>query len=657
MKILVVDDNVTVRRMIRMELEAGGYEIFEAINGTMALEMIKEIEPHLITMDIYMPDMDGFEVVDIIRKQIEPKLLRGNKRPIIYVSVSDDMELRQKGFAVGGSDFVLKPFLKGELLTLVNNMLQPEARYNGLTVLIAEDSGLVGMILQNIMQSEGLNTIMAVNGEEAYDLYKIHKHDINLVLMDYLMPKMKGDELCRRIRQEPGRKDIPIIILSATSEQQNVLELFKAGASDYVFKPFSKEELLARVKVHLNGELLNRKLMGHVNELKQLNKLKDDFLSITSHDLRSPLNGILGMTELLRLSEGLDKQQQEYLGYVSKSGQFLLELINDILDLGRIQSENHNLETKLIDIDEVIRSSTQMISHMAKPKGIDIKIENRCKMTPLIMGDRQSLNRIFNNLLSNAIKFTQKNGHIKGIIKTDTNNNITVSIQDDGIGISPAVIPTLFDKFSKVSRPGTAGEKSTGLGLPITKELVELHQATIEVSSEEGKGSCFKVSFPSAHISEIIDDEPDHVERKTSIQSRAQKVRILLVDDQPSYILPTIMLLGKSGYNIATALSGKEALELYTGTLQQETQEEMFDLILMDLNMPVMDGFEATTEIRAFEKRYAIRPIPIVALTANVSEDAKMKCRQVGMNGYLTKPFRIDQCDKLIHRFVFVGKD
>jgi CheY-like chemotaxis protein len=648
MKILVVDDSAMIRRILRQELEEAGFEVFEAVDGKDALEKAAALNPYLITMDVDMPRMNGYDVVYKIRTELK-LTIPGTERavPIVMVTANDTLEGRRKGFQVGAGEFVIKPFLKGEVASVVNNLLLPDTTLQGMTALIVEDSDLARSILVNVLTGQGIIILQATNGVEAVEMLKNRDHQIDIVLTDYMMPEMDGDELCRRIRFDLGRKNLPIIFLTALSESASMLKIFKAGASDYLVKPFAKEELLARVRVHLESQRLNNKLTEQVIELKRLSKLKDDILSITSHDLRSPITGILGFTDLLMSDDQLTEQHLEYLAHVKDSADFLLTLIADILELGRAQSIDNDLVFHHLSLLELIGSSINTVNHMAGPKEISIQVENEYKSDPLISADKNAMIRIINNLLSNAIKFTPNKGQVIVKIGQQKENLLDFSIIDNGIGIEEKMIPKLFDKYSKASRPGTAGEKSTGLGLSITKTMIEQHGGTISVSSQVGEGTTFLVRFP------LIADRRTPVKKKPvapSAISANKSVNILIVEDNQLNIKLVKTVLGKRGYEVTIAEDGKKAVDAYIISLQENKKQ--FDIIFMDLRMPVMDGFEATIQIREFEEKHQLSPIPIVAMTATTADDSwKEKAQELGLNGIVSKPMNIRDIEESIHRF------
>lgn len=499
MKILVVDDSRTFRKIARKELETAGYEIVEAADCKEALEKIISTPVNLVTLDVEMPCFDGFETCKKLRSAEFSRLIPWkieSALPIIFVTADDTLEARSKGFNAGAADFITKPFLPGELLSSINRILKPENRYKGLGALVADDSKPIRIIVSQALREMGMTVIEAANGKEAFDIFRDRMKEIDLIVTDYYMPEMDGRELCRKIRADLNHKGVPILFLSALSEREGILELFKAGATDYLIKPFVKEEFLARVKVHLHVRLLNRELHRRVQTLKKLSKLQDDFLTICSHDLRAPLTNIQGFADIL-LEENLDKEQSDqFLNVIKSSAQFLLSLINDLLELKRIQSDTEDMEMQPLVLCDAARASVNALQYMASVKNIDLELVDHTPEGAKISGDANSLLRIANNLLSNAIKFTPKDGWIKLTIEPHNNREIALSVIDSGMGIPEEKIPHLFEKFSRASQSGTEGEKGTGLGLSIVKQLVTKHGGTIEVSSRVGQGSTFKALFP-----------------------------------------------------------------------------------------------------------------------------------------------------------------
>jgi DNA-binding response OmpR family regulator/two-component sensor histidine kinase len=496
MKILVVDDSSTFRAIAKSELIKGGHEIIEAVNGQDALDKLALSPVDLITLDVEMPVLNGYEAfvklrsaefADIIGMLSEPP-------PVIFVTSRDSLEERRKGFDIGATDFITKPFLPGELLAAVDHVLRPENKFNGLTAIVADDSKTIRSMLSEILKKEGMNVIQVADGREAFETCRTKLKEIDLLITDFDMPNMTGLALCKKIRGELNHKGMAIIVMSGSADNADVLELFKAGATDYVKKPFPKEELLARINVHMNVRLLNRRLNRQLAQVKRLGKMRDNFLAICSHDIRGPLGTIKGFAQLLR-EQGLSHAEiAEFSNAIEASSDFLLFLVNELLDLEKMQS-NEDMEMQPLSLSEVIEASKLTIKHLSNIKDIKVDIEDKTDANLRVLGNQSAIIRIINNLLSNAIKFTPKNGNVQLILEP-VDGKVSLSVVDSGVGIPKDKIPQLFNKYSKASRLGTDGEKGTGLGLSIVKELVDMHGGSIDVASEEGKGTKFQILFP-----------------------------------------------------------------------------------------------------------------------------------------------------------------
>ncbi len=297
-QVLVVDDSAAMRMAIREELETGGYDVSESANGLEALVSVcQDRAPDLITLDVEMPGMNGWDFCRKLRSPHYAARISGphNRRiPVIFVTGQNTMSERKKGFAVGAADFITKPFTTGELLEAVDRILKPVALSEGITALVAEDNVVARQIVADILIQEGLQVIEAKNGWEGYQLFSRHEDAIDVVITDLFMPEMNGDELSRKIRRELNRSDLPIICLTAMPDQSELLKVFKAGVSDYLVKPFAKEELLARITVHLERYRLSRQLKEKINDLKISNE-KIKKLSITD-----PLTGCYNRNHLSR---------------------------------------------------------------------------------------------------------------------------------------------------------------------------------------------------------------------------------------------------------------------------------------------------------------------------------------------------------------------
>ncbi len=379
-------------------------------------------------------------------------------------------------------------------------------------MLIVDDSAAIRSILSCELRSQGLKVLQAGDGLEAFAILQKRASEIDVVITDYLMPLCDGAELCRKIRLELGLKDLPVICLTGTDGRSNVIEMFKAGVSDYLTKPFSKDELNAGIGVHLKNKTLQDELRIRIVELKRTNKRKDDIVSICSHDLRTPMNGILGFTEVLLLDPHIGGENREFLEEIRKSGKLQLDIISDILELGRLESSTSKCEQIPISVSEIIQASTESLKHSANKKKVELKTESQWvhPEPPIIRGNPKDLMRIFNNLLGNALKFSHPESHVRIWIQGNPDSKVVISVIDQGIGIPAENLPLLFERNEKTRQTGTGGEPSFGYGMSIVKGLVEQNHGEIEVTSQQGKGTTIRITFPAAgDLTKTILKEPE----------------------------------------------------------------------------------------------------------------------------------------------------
>ena len=647
MKILVVDDSRMIRKTIRKELEDGGYEVTEAKNGLEGLaRLATPSPPDLVTLDIEMPKLNGFDTCRKLRGARYSRFCShcpDNRMPVIFVTGNDTMEDRKRGFQLGAADFICKPFPEGAILSAVDKVLKPAQLVQGMTALVVDDSGVARHIVTEYLRREGLTIVQAEDGMEALDILRQRAGKIDIVITDLVMPRMDGCQLARSIRGELNLPDLPVIFLTASADQSELLEVFKSGATDHLVKPFAKEELLARIRVHLERNHLYNNLRNMVHELTDLNQMKDNLLAVCSHDLRSPLNGILGFADLLLEKKYLESEDREGLTHIKSSGNVLLGLINDILDLSKAKAE---LKMDPIILSQVIQTGVNSLGQMAAGKSQAIRLQDQSEGA-VIMGNASGLGRVFNNLLSNASKFTPENGTIHLNIEPGPWGKVQVKVVDTGIGIPEDKIPYLFDQFTSTSQSGTSGEVGTGLGMSIVKEILEKHGIPIEVESDVGKGTCFTLTFPltdEAPIDKPVSTKPV-VSAPSGPAGEKKQLNILLAEDNPVNQKLAEKMLSKSGHKVTVAGNGKEAFLKYSDSPIK------IDLIFMDVQMPEMDGLESTRAIRDFEKEKDVPGVPIVAMTGQTMDGDREKCLETGMDDYILKPINKTLVLKMVEKW------
>ncbi len=536
-KILLVDDSSFIRWSLAADLKKLGYDPVEAESGPEALDRLNSVaDIRLVLLDVQMKGWSGFETLAQMRsaeKQAEFREMNNQWVPVVFVTAQDTEKDRLRGFELGATEFILKTEVRAALKSLTDKILRPSTEFHSLGVQVVDDSMIIRYLIKSCLRPFGVKVFEAEDGAEALEQLKAHQDEIDVVVTDLQMRTMNGDAYCRTIRKELKLTDLPIIFLSANEQAQKVLHIFQSGATDYIHKPFVREEMMARLEVHMRRQLLNAQLKANIAELKRLNQLKDKFLAVCSHDLRSPLSGMLGLTGIMKEDPDTTESQLEMLTHIGNAGEYLMNLINDILDLGRTQSDDSNMTLEPVNLPEIIRSCLVTLQHTAGPKQVGLTLDGPDGI--IINGNDNALRRIFNNLISNAIKFTPSGGRVSVEMKSAQNSCVEVTVRDTGIGIPKKMLPHLFDEYSKTSRKGTAGEVGTGLGMAITRRLVESHHGQIGVESVEGQGTTMKVSLPM--LEEQMPEESaappvEQEKEKTVDKTGAIKgLRVLVAED------------------------------------------------------------------------------------------------------------------------------
>lgn len=357
------------------------------------------------------------------------------------------------------------------------------------------------------------------------------------------------------------------------------------------------------------------------SEALQASKAKSEFLAVMSHEIRTPLNTVLGLIDVLKGSS-FNRQQSQALKQMESSAELLLVLISDILDLSKIESGHFMLDNQRANFKEIVHNSINHFQPQAQSKHLDIVVDIEESVPEFILIDPTRLSQVLFNLVGNAIKFTSR-GQITVAIRLK-GQALEINVQDTGIGIAQETLDTLFTAFKQADSSITRKFGGTGLGLAISKHLIELMGGSIHVESIPGKGSHFIVMLPVVEA-----PHSEQVTGKTANSDSKANHQILVVEDCKTNQMVIKLLLNKLGHNVTVAANGREALEML------ERQAGNFDLVFMDLSMPVMGGLETTTEAR---KRHI--DIPIIALTAHALESDKKACLDAGMNGFVTKPIR-----------------
>ena len=515
-------------------------------------------------------------------------------------------------------------------------------------ILLVEDSRTQALRTQLILERAGYQITLAANGKEG--LFKAAEEKPDLILLDTLMPQMGGFEACGRLKLDPKTANIPILILAAEDERANMPS---GGAVDLLLpKPFDPGQLVSKIQEMTNGHApsadnVQDELRSAKKQIEEAKKSRGDFLANMSHELRTPLHEIMGMTDLL-IGTDLTREQQGFINTTRTSSNALLSLITDVLEFSEIEAGQLGLEEKAFDLAEPLERTLEIASPYATDKGLALSTNIAAQLPKRVIGDANRVRQVLTNLVTNAIKFTE---HGVVLVRVDVEAlrgdevELHFRVKDTGVGIPEDRHEIIFEPFQQADATATRRFGGMGMGLALAKQLVNLMGGKIWVESQRGQGSTFHFT---AKFKRVSSETSAAVAAPQNMP--AQHLEILLAEDSPTNQLIAVSNLKKAGHTVTVANNGRIAVETFEERGQRGARS-FFDLILMDVAMPEMDGLEATKAIREKEKATGLHT-PIIAMTAFTTKEYHDKCAAAGMDAYVSKPVRIDELTKAFEPFL-----
>ncbi len=533
-------------------------------------------------------------------------------------------------------------------------------------IMIVDDDDVQIKIFEKFIGELDVECISANSGFEA--LKKAKENDLAIAVIDVSMPKMDGYETVMKMREDGKNKHLPIIFYSAVySETYYAQKGLETGAVDFIQKPINPKILHEKIKVFLNIYEQKQKRIELINQLEKANKklndeieqrkvievklrdakekaeeserLKTAFLSNMSHEIRTPMNAIIGFSDLL-VKGGLSKNQQnEFVEIINTNTYSLLHLINDIIDISKIESGLliiKKTECKLNKILEQLRIYFEKELERSNKNHIKIFVDKARDEDFIFRTDPIRLKQVLNNLIGNAVKFTD-NGSISFGYKI-IDNKVEFFVKDTGIGIKSEQMEIVFQRFMQIENNSTKLYGGTGLGLAISKNLVELLGGKMWVESEENKETNFHFTIPLEGVTETTEIEN---EKEVDVSNYNWKdKKILIVEDVESNFWFVREALRKTHVNIKWAKDGDEAIDICKN-------DDEIDLVLMDIQLPIVDGYHATRVIKKHRK-----DLKIIAQTAYAMPGEREKSLQAGCDEYLGKPIRVKDLLKMVNKFI-----
>ncbi len=631
LRILVVEDNTSDRLIItntieQLELKT---EIVVAESITEGLSICNEKEFDCIFLDYYFPELTGMDFI----KAYTQKRGKGN---IIIVTGQDDVNMAVECMKMGACDYLLKNQITKASISKSLNYVTKLMRSNDFAMqtelaLLESEMRLKSIIGKSpiiLFNIDRTGTITLFRGKATSHL-SIKPENIIGERIETIWRKLpiRFEDYQKACKEEQlqfktmvNEHYFDVNFIPVKDEHQQLTGMMGVAIDVTSFKK-SEEELKSTIEFTEAGA-----------------KIKEQFLANMSHEIRTPIHGIISLTQFVLKTE-LNEEQNNYINLIKKSADTLLVIVNDILDLSKIDSGKMTFEEVSFNIKDAIQTTVAAFIPKTIEKNIQINTSISKNLPEYIAGDPVRLTQILNNLLSNAVKFTEKGFVSIGANTIEKNKEYVViefTIRDTGIGIPSQKIGTIFESFTQANTDTTRKYGGTGLGLNISKQLVEKQNGTIHVESIMDTGTTFIVKMPFM-ISKI--DTAKEEKTTMIINENTRNLKILVAEDHDINRFIIEKMLKEWGFQISFATTGTEAVK--------KASESTYDLILMDIEMPDMNGYKATEIIRN-EFTTLMKNIPIVAMTGNAMTGERERCIASGMNDYISKPFKPEELKQLI---------
>jgi PAS domain S-box-containing protein len=655
-RILVVDDRPENLLALGTILEGPDRELVLVRSGRDALRELLRQSFALILLDVNMPEMDGFETAELIRRRPSSA-----HTPIIFMTAEHDEDLATRSYAMGAVDYIPTPVnravLRAKAAVFVELFRKTEEnRRQGEQLRHAEerlrrqaeekarqaDERLrlaVESVSDYAIFSLGTDGRIATWNAGAARLFGFEDREVIGGECSQLFPmEARGEEPHWLRARADGRTEV-----EAWFERKGGARFFGRGVVTTMLGPSG--EILGYSKVVQDVTLRKQAeeaLARQAEQLQEANRLKDEFLAVLSHELRTPLNAIIGWTHMLRRERLEPEVARQALDAIARNGQAQLGLVNDILDVSRFVAGKFRLELAPVDVRDAARGAAETGALAAKAKGVELRLDLGDEAL-LVNGDAERLRQIVGNLVSNAVKFTHAGGHVT-LAASRRGDSVCVSVTDDGIGIAPSFVPHVFERFRQADSSSVRAHGGLGLGLAIVRHLVELHGGVARVESGgEGHGSTFEILLPAfvgqaprALVRRALGPSPRAVEPAEAADAgkpvNVPGVRCLVVDDDADAREVLKAVLERRGLIVTLADSASSAME----------QVPSAQLLLADIGMPGEDGYSLIRRVRALPPERGGR-VPAVALTAYASEGDRQLALDAGFDRHMSKPVQHQQ--------------
>ena len=609
---------------VNRQMEAGKF--LEDIIDEFWLTGIVEVDEDGNLLRQYVPDDVDYEMVrDFVSDALKNVIEYSSDTYINRYELADNSYVdlachKTSNGAVLAYRHVLEQFASNSRLSIQDVLNGYPERENGTIVVMQKDKIIASNnldllvegssdIVDEIRKCNEANTLVRINSHGVYGMYS-HGRDYYVYI--YVNPSMVYNATVPNVSIVMVFYCLVIGVILFIRNRQNNMFVEERQRQEEAYKKELEDK--------------NRELELAIKQEAKANRSKQEFLFNMSHDIRTPMNAIIGFTSLAQTHLDDKEMLDSYLKKISTSSEYLLSLINDVLDMSRIESGKLKIEESNVYLPSILDDIRDIVSSNVQKKQLSLNINIVDLKDTNVLTDPLKLKQVLLNVLANAIKFTPSGGYVNlSLVQKDGYGNYDFIVEDNGIGISKEFQEHIFEQFSREATSTVSRVQGTGLGLSISKAIVDMMGGSISVESESGKGSKFTISL----CFKVTDETTDNKTISSNSIIDTNKKILLVEDNELNYEIAKTVL-EEAGFRVDGASNGKEAVD--------KASDNTYDVILMDIQMPIMDGYEATKELRRLGNR-----TPIIAMTANAFSEDRKKAKDVGMDGYIPKPINVNK--------------
>ncbi|MDQ5856760.1 MAG: response regulator [Acidobacteriota bacterium] len=647
-RILVVEDSPDIRVLIRMLLEAAGHEVSTASDGRAGVEAVRAERPDLVLMDLSLPVLSGWEAAKEIKE--DPDI---SSIPIVAVTAHAMHGDRERALAAGCDGFIPKPIDEETFESLVRSYVRrppqeqpalsapprpkappasPRTAESG-RILVVDDHAEVAELIRHDLESEGHEVVVARSRDQVGEI-AAGDRQFDLAIVDVMLGTDSGYDLTADLVSR-ANEYLPVLLVTAGEIDRE--KGFAAGADDFIAKPLDAAELVARARslirvgraIRSQGRAARERSEAY-EKLAELDRLKSDFLSTVSHELRTPLNTIILLSHLIE-REGKTPTDPERrlhdIRVIRESAETLLRMINNILDLAKLEAGQRDLRPQRVALKPMLDETADLLEPQARARDLALTTEISPDLPEMAVLDREKVSRVLINLLSNAVKYTQKGQVV--LRAAPWQDSIAFEVEDTGSGVPANLVATVFEPFRQIRTGNEEAPRGTGLGLTISKQLVELMGGDLIFDSREGRGT--RVAFTLPQLEATEETPPADAPTIASEPGESGKGRrILVIEDDAFSRYGLKSLLESEGYEVTEAGTLADA--------EESARRLPPDVVILDITLPDGDGAEW---LQLVEKRDGKVPFPVIVLTGITADEDTRRIEKAGVFSILQKPVNV----------------